>query len=445
MKSKLKNYVKDNYPILILLFVLLIIHILALKSLGVNYNINSDDIGYINSGLRLIERGTITMHGVISAQIMPGMTFFIALISLIFGKGLLFMGALKVLWMIMGLLTVYTVYRSIRLYTNKWISIIPCLFFLSLDYVWMNNLILTETPFILIFALLVYHTLKIAKEPNKKDYILIVIYYIIGVFIRPNIAIYPIFLFLYLLIKKYDFKLLMRQCLIAGGVLIVVLIPWIYRNYKLFDKFFIFTYGVGNPLLLGTYQGYGYPSDSELDYNTNVYDVFDEKMAYYLDNYDPDDYMSRYYVSVKDEMLAKYRMREWWKKDKWSMIKSYLYHKPKSMLVSPFYWYTVFNVSQRTLLIFRIVEFILFLICSCLFFLEKVKFKEWLFLMFTYGSQLAVYAYTFAFSRYAISLYFIRYIVIGIGLGILFNKIKGRSKNESINDNSSIQRRRKHS
>ena len=100
------------------------------------------------------------------------------------------------------------------------------------------------------------------------------------------------------------------------------------------------------------------------------------------------------------------------------------------MIVSPFYWDTVFGVSQKTILIFREIEFGLFILSCFLFFLDKSKFKEWFFLIFTYGSQLAVYAYTFAFSRYAISLYFIRYIVIGIGLGILYDHIKKRRSNK---------------
>ena len=94
------------------------------------------------------------MHGVISAQIMPGMTFLIAFMALIFGTGTKLMISLKVLWMIMGISTICVVYKTIKLYTNKYISALSCLFFLAIDYVWMDNLILTETPFILLFALL---------------------------------------------------------------------------------------------------------------------------------------------------------------------------------------------------------------------------------------------------------------------------------------------------
>lgn len=438
-KDKIKKFIKENWCILVVLLLSIILHIFATIDLGINYTINSDDASYIESGITFIKTGKITMHGVISAQIMPGMTFLIGFISLIFGTGTVFMYALKILWALMGIGTIYVVYKTIRLYSNKYISTIPCIFFLAIDYIWMDNMILTETPYIFLFSLLVYHTLKLALNPNKKDYILIVLYYIMAVFIRPNIGLYPVFLFIYLLLKKYDFKLLMKQCVIAGMILIITLIPWTYRNYKVFGKFIPLTYGTGNPLLLGTYQGVGYPLDEELDYVKNVDEKMDDEMKHYLDNPDEKDYMTRFYLLEYDGMKAKYRMNEWWKKDKKSMLKSYLFYKPIENFYNYFYWDTVLNVSSKFIVLTRRVDIVMFLISSIIILIDKKKFREWLFIILVYGSQIALYSYTFAFSRYAISMFYLRYIIIGIGLGILFKKIKlWRSKNESISNCTSI-------
>lgn len=416
----------------------LVLHILAIKQLEFNYTLNSDDASYVKSGIVFLQTGEITMHGVISAQIMPGMTFLIAFMALIFGTGTKLMISLKVLWMIMGISTICVVYKTIKLYTNKYISALSCLFFLAIDYVWMDNLILTETPFILLFALLIYHTLKLSQNTNRKDYILIIIYYIMAVFIRPNIGIFPIFLFIFLLLKKYDFKLLMKQCLIAGAILLLCLIPWAYRNYKVFGKFIPLTYGIGNPLLLGTYQGVGYPLDEELDYVKNVDEKIPDKMKYYLENTNEKEYMTKYYLLEYDGMKAKYRMHEWWNKDKISMLKSYLYYKPKELFNNYFYWDTILGIKPMVLSTIRKLEILFFGLSSLLILLNKKRIKEWLFLILTYGSQIALYSYTFAFSRYAISMFFIRYIVIGIGIGILYDIVKNRRKHEDINDNSSI-------
>lgn len=437
--KKIKKFIKENYLICLILLASLILHILAINDLGFNYTINSDDASYVNSGITFLETGKITMHGVISAQIMPGMTFLIAFMALIFGTSSALMIALKILWLIMGIATIFIVYKSIRLYTNQFFAAIPCLFFLAIDYVWMDNLILTETPYLLLFSLLIYHTLKISIKPSNKDYVLIVIYYILAVFIRPNIGIYPIFLFIFLILKKYDFKLLLKQCVIAGVILIITLTPWIYRNYKVFDSFIPLTYGIGNPLLLGTYQGVGYPLDEELDYKTNVDDKIPEKMKYYLENKEEKDYLTKYYSLEYDGMIAKYRMQQWWEKDKTSMLKSYFFYKPYEMIYSYFYWDDVLGIDSKLIVLTRRIDIILFIFSSLVILIDRKRIKEWLFLMLVYGSQIILYSYTFAFSRYAITMFFIRYIVIGIGLGITYNKIKSRSgKIESVNDNTSV-------
>lgn len=439
-KNKIKSLFLDNWCILVVLIISLILHILALKELGFNYSLNSDDADYIKSGIVFLQTGKITMHDVLSAQIMPGMTFLIAFMALIFGVGSKLIISLKILWLIMGLLTIYIVYKTIKLYSNQYIAAISCLFFLAADYIWMDNLILTETPYILLFSLLIYHTLKLSIKANKKDYVLIVIYYILAVFIRPTIGIFPIFLFVFLILKKYNFKLLIRQCIIAGIILLLCLIPWTYRNYKIFNHFIPLTYGTGNPLLLGTYQGSGYPTDEELDYVKNVDEKMSAEMKYYLQNPNKKDYMTKYYSLEYDGLKAKYRMHEWWNKDKISMLKSYLIYKPLQNFDNYFYWDTIMGISGNQLNVVRKVEIILFVISSILIFINKKRIKEWLFLILTYGSQIAIYSYTFAFSRYAISMFFIRYIIIGIGILSFCEIYKSRrgKRNESVNDNSSI-------
>lgn len=439
-KNKIKSLFLDNWCILVVLIISLILHILALKELGFNYSLNSDDADYIKSGIVFLQTGKITMHDVLSAQIMPGMTFLIAFMALIFGVGSKLIISLKILWLIIGLLTIYIVYKTIKLYSNQYIAAISCLFFLAADYIWMDNLILTETPYILLFSLLIYHTLKLSMKANKKDFVLIVIYYILAVFIRPTIGIFPIFLFVFLILKKYNFKLLIRQCIIAGIILLLCLIPWTYRNYKIFNHFIPLTYGTGNPLLLGTYQGSGYPTDEELDYVKNVDEKMSAEMKYYLQNPNKKDYMTKYYSLEYDGLKAKYRMHEWWNKDKISMLKSYLIYKPLQNFDNYFYWDTIMGISGNQLNVVRKVEIILFVISSILIFINKKRIKEWLFLILTYGSQIAIYSYTFAFSRYAISMFFIRYIIIGIGILSFCEIYKSRrgKRNESVNDNSSI-------
>jgi len=431
MKQKIGKYFKNNYCLLIVLLIYGLISFLAVKQLGINYNINSDDLSYIKSGIRFFTEGKITMHGVVSAQIMPGLTFFISFLCLIFGTGIKLIYSLKILYFIFGGISIIYLYKSIRLYSNQYIAGLCSLFMLTPDYIWTNNLILTETPFIMFQMILIYYSLKLSQTQKNSAYIMIVISYIACVFIRPTIGLFPLFLFIFLLLSKYNFKKLIKQGIIALIVLLVVLTPWIVRNYKVFDKFIPLTYGMGNPLLLGTYQGIGYPLDEELDYTKNVYDKIDDKMRFHLENPDDNKSLYKYYLLEYDGLVAKYRMQEWWKNDKINMLKSYFIYKPYYMLYTTFYWQPIFGIGEAWILLFHKLELVICLIASIIIIVLKKYWKELIFLMGFYLYNIALYSYSFAYGRYALALYPIRFIIIGIGITIISNYIKDRRcKNE---------------
>ena len=428
--KKILEIIKNNWLFAILLVIFLILNVITFIYLGYDYSINSDDLSYINSGITFYETGEITMHGVISAQIMPGLTFLISFFCLAFGTGTAMLIALKIFYLLMAILTMIVLYKTARIFANKYISTFICLFLLAPDYLWMSNLILTETPFMLLLLLLIYHSIKFIKENKNRDYVLIIIYYILCLFIRPTIALLPIILIICLLIKKYNFKDLMKKTVIAAIAVLACLTPWIIRNYQVFDKFIPLTYGMGNPLLLGTYQGVGYPSDDELDYKTNVDDVMSDEMKKYLDPNYPRDQYKVYYSLEYDRMKAEYRMHYWWNNDKVSMLKSYLLYKPKIMLYSSFYWDEIFNIDIKVNLVFRIIDILLFGISSIIIFIKRKHLLEYSFLILLYGYHIALYSYSFAYERYAITLFPIRFIVIAIGLQLIFSSIdKKRIKN----------------
>lgn len=432
-KEKILSFLKEHWPMILITIISLTLHIIALVNLGFKYTLSSDDLSYVNSGITFLETGTITMHDTLSAQIMPGMTFLIALFAAIFGKGTMLWVTLKLLWITMGILTPIVIYNIMRQFTkNKIIACIPSIFLLTTDFIWMNNVILTETPYFLLFTLLIYHSVKLAKTQSTRDYVFIIIYYMIAVFIRPNIGIFPIFLFFYLLFNKYSFVKLIKQGLIAGAILLLLLTPWTIRNYKQFDKFIPLTYGTGNPLLLGTYQGVGYPADENLDYEKNVMDKMPKDMKHYLSNPEEKPYLTRYYSLELDGLKAKYRMQEWWKGAPGSMIKSYLIYKPYTLVFDLFYWKEILGVSSKELIVLRNIEVLLFIITSIIILFTKTRIKEWLFLMFTYGTQVLIYSYTFAFGRYGITMHFFRYLTIGLGILALYEFIKNKKEVKEI-------------
>ena len=422
---KIKHLILENKGISVLLCIAVILQILSLIELGATYLIISDDIAYINSGVELAQNGRITMHGYLSAQAMPGMTFLIALVAIFFGSGDGLIIALKVIWLIMSLLSILGLYMCVRVFANKTISWMACIFLLASDFIWMNNVILTETPVMMIFIWVLFFSLKLAKTGKWKYFWLLITFYIVGVYFRPNIGIFPVAFFFYLLMIKYDFKLMLKQGLVAAFILVATLLPWTIRNYRIFDEFLPLGYGVGNPLLLGTYQGYGFPDDSTIDYEKEIYDSLSaEAKLYWNAEVNRDDPIAGYYSLEFDKLKANHRMSVWWKTNPGSMLYSYLIVKPKILLYGSFYWDTVFGIPHKVNLGIRLLELVLFFGSVGLIAYKQKYWKEGFLIVSSYAIQVLFYAYSFAFDRYGQTLYFFRYITIGIGISLVYDMIK---------------------
>ena len=426
VKKDFLSFMKAHKAALIVLSLLLILRLMALYSLGFTYSLESDDVSYIESGIRFARTGTITMHDDYpSAQIMPGMTVLIGLFVLLFGEGKLLWIALKLLWICMGLGTAWFVYRSVCLFVPKWCGIIGMLPLFRADFIWMDNLILTETPFLLALTAMVYYTLRMGRQPGFRYFWPCAISYMAGLMLKANIALYPLFALVYLLVVKYDRKLLAKQCVVLAGIVLCFVIPWSIRNYVQFRAFVPLTYGAGNPTLLGTYQGEGFPSDDILDYETNVEKKKKKKYADYYDNTGKVLPQYQRYVSLqKDEIKAAYRQQVWWDTDYKKMLYSYGVIKPQTMIESVFYWDTVFDQPIETLQQIQRVDLYLCIASLVAALVLKRHRKPMLFITAVYLGNIYIYSMTYAFSRYNASLMSMRFILLGIGAGLLVLLLK---------------------
>ncbi len=426
VKKDFLSFMKENKAALIVLFLLLVLRLMTLYSLGFTYSLESDDAAYIESGIQFARTGTITMHDDYpSAQIMPGMTVLIGIFVLLFGEGKLLWISLKVLWILMGLGTAWLIYKSVCLFVPKWCGIIGMLPLFRADFIWMDNLILTETPFMFALTAMVYYTLRMGKQPGFRYFWPCAIAYVAGLMLKANIALYPLFALIYLLVVKYDRKLLAKQCVVLAGIVLCFVIPWSIRNYIHFHAFVPLTYGAGNPTLLGTYQGEQYPSDDELDYETNVEQVAKEKYAdYYDENGEVLPQYQRYVSLQKDAIKAKYRQQAWWDTDYKKMLYSYGVIKPQMMIESVFYWDTVFTQPLEALQQIQRIDLYLCIASLIAAFVLKRHRKPLLFVTAAYLGNIYIYSMTYAFSRYNASLMSMRFILIGIGAGLLVSLLK---------------------
>ena len=69
--NRKKGFFEEHWIAMILLWLLFFERLFMMSRLGADYGLQSDDAGYIKAGITFYHTGAITMHGVISAQIMP--------------------------------------------------------------------------------------------------------------------------------------------------------------------------------------------------------------------------------------------------------------------------------------------------------------------------------------------------------------------------------------
>lgn len=421
-QGKIIKWLIENKIICIVIVIAFILRIIAMLQLGVGYTLESDDLSYVISGIEFKNTHTITMHESISAQIMPGMPILIGFVSTIFGEGQLLWLALKIIWILMGCTSILMAYKCVTLFAPKWCGIIAALFFIRPDFIWMDNIILTETPYMLCLLSMIYATFMMGKTKQKRYFWMCLSLYMSALMFKANVGIYPVFAAIYLLLVKYDFKMLIKQGIVIGIVLLTFIIPWTIRNYKLYDAIIPLTYGAGNPKLLGTYQGIGYPLDENLDYVTNVDKVVKDKYSKY---YDEDGTIKephiRKYVELEaDGIKAEYRLKEWKKDNIINVIYSYLVMKPMQMIKSSFYWHEVFGINGLVLQIFNSIEWIVCILGIFTTFMLRKRIPEITFLIVSYLGSMFIYAVTFAFDRYAATLTPLRFICIGMSLDLIY-------------------------
>ena len=216
----------------------------------------------------------------------------------------------------------------------------------------------------------------------------------------------------------------------------MILIPWWVRNYRLFNEFIPLTYGMGDPMLLGTYQGRGYPLDEELDYSEYWNNESDEIKKQLTDNDGIYNGKKQWAFFRDEENRAKFRMKKWLEKSPRSFLFSYFVAKPFIMVYGSFYWDEIFGINIHTILACRAVDIIVCAICLALSCFKRNRLKEIIFIGMAYLYQVALYSYSFAFSRYGQVLIFHRYIIIGWMLYEFYCIIKRKKEGEILDGQS---------
>lgn len=390
-----------------ILIIAFIIRLLVIINHGVNLSLNSDDMGYVNSAINLLENGILSYHdpNEPTVHIMPGMTLILSVIFFIFGSGENGMYAAKIVFISIGTFSVFAMQLfAYSITKSKVVGYISALVLaLYIPQVLIDNLLLTEVPFTASYILLMYFSVKLIEEKSNKFLIYTVFCYLICLYLRPTIAVYPVLILIMMIFTKYPLKKMLKQTLISAVIVLVCLSPWWIRNYVVFHEFIPLSGGSGNPLLLGTFQGTGYPDTLDLETTLELVDSSNEF----------DNWYERFQV---EENIAKERIQEWWDNDKSSLLYSYLYLKPKLMWEYAFYWINIFDFKANTIHKTHTALLLLSVLGYIISFFKKDNRLNLYIIFLVFNIFLFTYLYSiyFSFNRYNQTL--IPIIIIGVAI-----------------------------
>lgn len=243
-----------NVLFIIILFVAIALRIYLALTQGDYMFLGTDDDNYRESAQILLKRGVLTYGGwpEPTVFIMPGYPVFLAALFAVFGSpNLLAVRVAQVLISSVGLWI--AMWLGWKLGGEK-----AAVLSGFLTAIYPSNLtaplfIMTETLFTVMLMVSLWCLVKSKEQKNVMWLVFTGISVGISIYFRPTGGLLPLFFMPYFLINRFSIKDVIKNTLIIGGMGLLIISPWIIRNYLVYRQFIPFTVSSGNPFLRGTY------------------------------------------------------------------------------------------------------------------------------------------------------------------------------------------------
>lgn len=386
--------------LLVIIALAVAIRIHVIFDYGPYLTLHSDDEGYYRSAQWLLKNGIYAYYSpkIPTVHMMPGIVLYLAFFIHWLGTGAIGHIVARIGMIIISAAGMIALFLIGRQLWSPWCGIVAVLILgLYVPSIVTDNLFLTETPFMTAFLYLVYCTLKAAKVEHSvrwssKWVYFAAMFYVICIYFRPTVALFPILILIYFLLYRYPRKSLVKHAIAGFFIVILMMSPWWIRNELTFQRFIPTTDGMGNPVLLGTFQGQGFPASTP---NTVL-----EQLVVEHPNVVPKSEHSQTLFEDEDK-AAILRMQLWWKTHPGEFINSYLHLKPVMYWAMPYYPLTIFRLKialltqiQAWLVIAGLTGWSI-----CLVFGKGVR-KEALFVLSTMLYYTVLYSFFFVYGRY---------------------------------------------
>jgi 4-amino-4-deoxy-L-arabinose transferase-like glycosyltransferase len=217
-----------------------------------------DDRYYIESAKRLLDAGIFTFGYDINLPtvfIPPVFPLYLAGVFAVFGSGDLGLTVAQYSFALMG-----TTIIALIVMLGAWIGrpgaglIGGTLYALYPPAMLSNIVFLTETIFTMELLAFFVLVVRAIQRQRRVDFVWAGVVLGVATLTRPTIALVPAVIGIYLWARpEYRFAKALQAGVILVVTMLLVLSPWIVRNYVHFHQFIPLTKANGNPFLTGTY------------------------------------------------------------------------------------------------------------------------------------------------------------------------------------------------
>ncbi|MDP4091884.1 MAG: glycosyltransferase family 39 protein [Bacillota bacterium] len=385
-----------------------IIKLIFIFKYGNSINLASDDLNYIKSAVLLLKKGMFTYSSPNEPTvfIMPLFPYFLAGVFRVFGSGLVGLQAVRIIQAAFSCLTIYLIFLTAKYLFDLKIALLSSIFVaFYIPGIVTTGYILTETVFTTLLILLLYLSLKFSHHPTYPRFIILGLVWALATMMRPTIGLYPVLLFVYLLIRfRCKPVRLIKYGLVMALPFIIVMSPWWIRNYSEFGEFIPLSASAGNPMLQGTYINYIQTPENVTYYKLG-------RNAYETNKIEID--------------VAKKRMSEGFKNDFTGYLYWYTLGKTKYLWSGPFYWQRYFGISYKLVLAYHSVILLGF---AGIFMLNRKKLLKLMLPLCIMLYFNIIHCFYMAFDRYAFPLIPILSILAACFWINVYNFIKGPGK-----------------
>ena len=189
-----------------------------------------------------------------------GYPAFLSALFFVFGKSVL---VARIANIILSISSIWLVYKLSRVFVkNAGLRLVVVFIFAFYpNHIAYTTLLYNETFFTTLFLAALYFQIRFMNRGNVKYLVLSAVLYGLAVLVRPAVLFVPIIVFAVAYfkrqkhgIKRYDVKWI-KHIGFSYLLILLLLLPWQIRNYKVFDSFVFISTTAGFDLLVGNHPG----------------------------------------------------------------------------------------------------------------------------------------------------------------------------------------------